>query len=264
MWRGILHRGGHPLHHLHKARRKLGRGYCPGDPYWFLLYPFTKSVGFVSFFSPMQQSHIHTVFKHYHERAAEKKYYIRQCSRLSSKRTLKDHHRWWGTAKSLCGIRTSRSLPTLVNNGSPVSSPLDKAECLNNFFAAQCTTMSAVGDSTSPVVNAPTINATFSFEPVTSLDVLKKLKSLNPWKSPGPDLITNKVLKECAGEISLPLVHIFNCSLKTGIFPSSWKSGAVTPVFKCKGSSSDPKSYRPITLLPCLSKIFESFVRDKL
>ena len=102
--------------------------------------------------------------------------------------TLKDHHRWWGTAKSLCGIRTSRCLPTLVFNGSPVSSPPDKAECLNNFFADHCTTMSALGDSISPVVNAPTINATFSFEPVTSLDVLKKLKLINPWKSPGPDL----------------------------------------------------------------------------
>ena len=88
--------------------------------------------------------------------------------------------------------------------------------------------MSAVRDSISPIVNAPTINATFSFEPVTSLDVLKKLKSLNPWKSPGPDLITNKMLKECAGETALvlPLVHIFNCSLKTEIFPSSWKGGA--------------------------------------
>ena len=39
-------------------------------PHWFLLYPFTKSVGFVSFFSPMQHSHIHTVFKHYHEQDA--------------------------------------------------------------------------------------------------------------------------------------------------------------------------------------------------
>ena len=36
-------------------------------PHWFLLYPFKKSVGFVSFFSPMQHSHIHTIFKHYHE-----------------------------------------------------------------------------------------------------------------------------------------------------------------------------------------------------
>ena len=36
-------------------------------PQWFLLYPFKKSVGFVSFFSPMQHSHVHTVFKHYHE-----------------------------------------------------------------------------------------------------------------------------------------------------------------------------------------------------
>ena len=36
-------------------------------PHWFLLYPFKKSVGLVSFFSPMQHSHIHTVFKHYHE-----------------------------------------------------------------------------------------------------------------------------------------------------------------------------------------------------
>ena len=38
----------------------------------------------------------------------------------------------------------------------------------------------------------------------------------------------------------------------------------MTPVFKCKGSRSDPKCYRPITLLPCLSKVFESFVRDQL
>ena len=36
-------------------------------PQWFLLYPFKKSVGFLSFFSPMQHSHVHTVFKHYHE-----------------------------------------------------------------------------------------------------------------------------------------------------------------------------------------------------
>ena len=93
----------------------------------------------------------------------------------------------------------------------------------------------------------------------------EEVKVVKPLEITRPGfIITNKVQKECAGEISLPLVHIFNCSLETGIFPSSWKSGAVTPVFKCKGSRSDPKSYRPITLLPCLSKIFESFVRDQL
>ena len=56
-------------------------------PHWFLFYPFTKSVGFVLFSSPMQHSHIYTVFKHYNEQDAmiEKQKFV-QCHHWLVKR----------------------------------------------------------------------------------------------------------------------------------------------------------------------------------
>ena len=84
------------------------------------------------------------------------------------------------------------------------------------------------------------------------------------WKSAGLDRKSNRVLKECVEIFTSPLTHIFNLSLKSGTFPSQWKKGLVCSVCKNKGSRSDVKCYRPITLLPCASKIFESFVRDLL
>ena len=67
-------------------------------------------------------------------RFAEKKSYSRQCSELSSQQTLRDPHCWWSTAKSLCGMKSTKHIPTLVVNGSPVSSPPEKAECPNTFL----------------------------------------------------------------------------------------------------------------------------------
>ena len=115
-----------------------------------------------------------------------------------------------------------------------------------------------------PPIIAPAVDRTFSFRLLNDEDVLKKLMSLNVWKSAGLDRISNRVLKECAEIFTSPLTHIFNLSLKSGTFPSQWKKGLVCPVYKNKGSRSDVKCYRPITLLPCASKVFESFVRDQL
>ena len=57
-----------------------------------------------------------------------------------------------------------------------------------------------------------------------------------------------------------PLTILFNKSLSEGQFPTSWKEARVTPIFKGKGSASQPTNYRPISLLPCLSKVFERLV----
>ena len=52
------------------------------------------------------------------------------------------------------------------------------------------------------------------------------------------------------------LAQLFNKSL-TLVFPNCWKEANVTPIFKKKGSATDPQIYRPISLLSILSKIFE-------
>ena len=57
-----------------------------------------------------------------------------------------------------------------------------------------------------------------------------------------------------------PLTRLFNKSLRAGHFPTSWKQANVTPIFKNKGTNSEPTNYRPISLLSCISKIFEKLV----
>ena len=72
-----------------------------------------------------------------------------------------------------------------------------------------------------------------------------------------------KLLKAVHIEISTPLAHIFNLSLKKGVFPSSLKSSKITPLLK-SGSPSSCDNFRPIALVSTFSKILEKFVSIKL
>ena len=58
--------------------------------------------------------------------------------------------------------------------------------------------------------------------------------------------------------------HILNLSLQTNKFPSKWKIAKVVPLFKGKGSKLDPKNYRPVAILPILSKVLERAMYQQL
>ena len=92
-------------------------------------------------------------------------------------------------------------------------------------------------------------------------DIYSKLDSLDSAKSPGFDGVPPLFLKECRFILSRPLWHIFNSSLRCGIFPTAWKTSLVTPVFKA-GDHSDVKNYRPICKLSVLPKLFEEIVTE--
>ena len=51
--------------------------------------------------------------------------------------------------------------------------------------------------------------------------------------------------------------HILNLSIKNKKFPSKWKIAKVVPLYKGKGSKFDAKNYRPVAILPILSKVLE-------
>ena len=93
--------------------------------------------------------------------------------------------------------------------------------------------------------------------------VHKKLKSLNPNKSPGPDQLFPKLLVELSAELSLPFTILFNSSLEHGVIPKDWKHAIVTPIFK-KGSKTSTNNYRPVSLTSIVCKLLESFVRDSI
>ena len=85
---------------------------------------------------------------------------------------------------------------------------------------------------------------------------METLNNLKPKPSCGHDEISTKLLKACRLEICKPLTLIINQMLTTGIFPDDLKVAKVIPLFK-KGKREILDNYRPISLLPSLSKIFE-------
>ena len=71
--------------------------------------------------------------------------------------------------------------------------------------------------------------------------------------------VSPKLLYEAGHTIVPSLTKLFNLCLAQGIFPDMWKQANVLPLFK-KGDPSDTANYRPVSLLSCVSKIFERIV----
>ena len=95
------------------------------------------------------------------------------------------------------------------------------------------------------------------------LQYKKMLDNLNPNKSPGPDGIHPRVLRELSTELAIPLRDIFQLTLETGQLPTEWKLGHVSPIFK-KGSKLKPGNYRPVSLTSVACKVMEKIVRDRI
>ncbi|XP_065666389.1 uncharacterized protein LOC136087478 [Hydra vulgaris] len=86
---------------------------------------------------------------------------------------------------------------------------------------------------------------------------------LNANKRAGFDKINVNVAKSVYNIIEPSLFHIFNLSLKTGIVPEKLKIARITPIFK-SGDDSNISNYRPISILPCFSKLLERIVYNRL
>lgn len=89
-------------------------------------------------------------------------------------------------------------------------------------------------------------------------------RELNPKKAPGYDLITGKVLQELPDKGIRFLTYLFNAILRTGYFPIQWKVSQVILIPKLGKPPEEVTSYRPISLLPIMSKLFEKLLLKRL
>ncbi|GBP52924.1 Putative 115 kDa protein in type-1 retrotransposable element R1DM [Eumeta japonica] len=98
--------------------------------------------------------------------------------------------------------------------------------------------------------------------PVSSL-VLGKIVGSLPNTAPGLDGISSRIVKHVWKAVQQEFCEVINRCVKDGVFPGVWKSGRLLVIPKGNGRPvSDPKAYRPITLLPVLGKILEKILLE--
>ena len=106
-------------------------------------------------------------------------------------------------------------------------------------------------------------NVTFDLPDVDENFVFKFLSTLDVSKSTGLDGIGPRLLKLSSGVIYKSLTFIVKKCIENGFFPLLWKQAKVTPLYK-NGSRDEINNYRPISILPTLSKLIEKFIQKNL
>ena len=91
-------------------------------------------------------------------------------------------------------------------------------------------------------------------------------KKLKEEKAYGIDntCITNEFLKASSGKMLSIYAKLFNVILNTGFIPTDWSIGIIRPIYKKKGSHTDPNNYRGITILSCFSKLFTCVLNERI
>lgn len=164
--------------------------------------------------------------------------------------------KWWKGFKRELGNSKSSNDGPLLHNGKLITDGDMKTNLHNDFFISQ----TSLDLSTAQLpIEPPTRQHSIPQPVIQPVDVYEILISLDPNKATGPDGIGNRLLKESAVPIASPMSHLFNFCLSLGHFPDCWKVANVIPVYK----KNDPllcTNYRPISLLPCISKVFEKLL----
>ena len=167
----------------------------------------------------------------------------------------------WKYIKSRTKPRSNIS--HLINNktGKLTENDKEQAEVLASQFSSVMVNEpdGELPDIPDKVLETPQLSSIH----VTEEMVLKKLRNLDPTKSPGPDDIHPRVLKETASAIAPALTALYNNILTSHDIPEDWRTAIITAIFK-KGAKSDPGNYRPVSLTCIICKILESIIYDAI
>lgn len=169
-----------------------------------------------------------------------------------------DMGKMWKAVSEMTTLGTKQQgIHKLTKGDIEITNGTEIANEFNEYFANIEATLAAqivVPDtkiSSVPIVQ----NSMFLYE-VDHNEIMKIIKNLKSNKAPGIDNISARIIKLCAGHVVVPLVHIINLAFSTGKCPKHFKTAVVVPIFKA-GNNTLASNYRPISLLPIISKIFE-------
>ena len=99
--------------------------------------------------------------------------------------------------------------------------------------------------------------------PVAMIEVKRALAKSKGKSSPGEDKLSYKILKHLPEVCLDRLARYYTLCLNWGYFPIAWKKALVTMIPK-PSKDLTPNNYRPISLLPCLGKLFEKIIKTRV
>ena len=197
-------------------------------------------------------------------RNAKKKYYFEKFHEFK-----KDIRKTWKTINEIiCRTQNKTKLPEFfMINQRKISNPQCIANEFNKYF-------NNIGPTLESNLNIPTnikvqhyltnsIDTTFNFNTVTEEHVREIILNLAPKTSYGSDYLSTKFIKCLVNEISKPITALINQSIVSGEFPEKLKVAKIIPVYK-KDDITNIENYRPISILPSISKIFEKVLNLQL
>ena len=179
-----------------------------------------------------------------------------------------DSKKLWNLIKCLTnGTDSSRDCIKHLKEGDGFwTEKLDITNELNNFFVNQPKDLlhehdlGSDRDPESIDPNSLSSESALNIPYITNKEVAEILVSIPPHKATGDDGISAKLLRIAANSISNSLRGLINHCIVTATFPCKWKIAKVTPIFKGQGSKDEKCNYRPISVLPIISKVFEKHI----
>jgi hypothetical protein len=173
----------------------------------------------------------------------------------------------WKIFKEFRSSNSSNEINEIIVNNQEITDKDLIADEFNSFFTNVAANLK---DEIAPsnfdllnnyVSNKVPVPMFFNIPLITRDKVTNMISELDSSKATGLDGIGPKIVKLSADVISPTIQHIMNLSFNSGVFPDSWKAAKVNPIFK-SGSPQDINNYRPISILPTLSKLIERHVHN--
>ena len=174
----------------------------------------------------------------------------------------------WGVISETLNRKEKNSVTeTMIINGQDCSNKEIVVEEFNTFFATveEKIEQNIRKHEGSHYRNYLTndIRCNFAFHLIVYNATMRIIKNTKISTSKGHDGISSELLKLITNDISKCITVIINQLLTSGIFPNSLKIAKVTPIFK-KGNNNVITNYRPISVFPVISKLFETVIHEQL
>ena len=150
-------------------------------------------------------------------------------------------------------------------NNKIVSEPVDIANHINKFYtsiAEKLTTKTNNKYNFRDYLKSPN-GKSFFIQPTCNEEIIEVIRDFETSKSSDVYGILPRIIKSASNSICDKLSNIFNSSFESGVFPDLLKFACVTPIFK-GGSRLEVSNYRPVSILPILSKIIEKIMEKRL